>query len=65
VREERKREFFLISGCVRKGVHGAFSDKLPLKWRKSSKAVVELSVGRCLGVSPLFPKEKAWEGVPR
>lgn len=31
---------------------GAFSDKLPLKWRKCSKAGVESSAGRCLGCLP-------------
>lgn len=56
--EERKREFFLISGCVRNGVQELFFpfffflDKLPLKWRKCSKAKVESSVGRCLGCLP-------------
>lgn len=31
---------------------GAVLDKLPLKWRKCSKAEVECRVGRCLGCLP-------------
>lgn len=44
---------------------GAFFslDKLPLKWRKCSKA--EVDCGDVSGVSPLFPTEKGWEGGPK
>lgn len=61
MREEGKREFFLISGCVRKRSAGAFLDKLPLK-RKCSKAAVELSVGRCLGCLPSSLQRKPGRG---